>query len=479
MRADELLQVVWNRRLIAAVTFLVMLAVAAAVTFSLPKVYSSTTLLWVNPGSESQRGSDFEATQVTQVLSKTFAELLQTSAVAERVAQRLSFELSTGEVENAVDVEPLNQSQLLKIESESSSPERARKIGITYAFVFIDRAEELRQSEVTSSSVSLADAPTRATSPSRPKPALYLLVAGLLALVASIAVALLRERLDQRLRVDRSTTELFGLPIVGRIPTLGDGTRSEYAREDGTFDLRATVAEDAFRVLLTNLAFLHEGREPATVAVTSPHEGEGKSTCATSLAYAALSLGMKTLVVDTDLRRPSLARVFEVDEAELEGLSNYLVRPKTLDEVVVKAPGMPPLVSSGPIPPNPTALLRAPAFSRFDREARKTFDLVVYDTPPLSTGPDALLVAAKAEAVLLVVDAGRTRRAAVVRSIDQLSRASAKVSGLVVNRFSEDRTTYHRPGAGGPAARKRGPGRIGRRRIRGERPAESRKEAVS
>lgn len=448
MRADELLQVLWKRKWIAAITFAVVMAAAAAVTFSLPKVYSSTTLLWVNP--KTQGGSDFEATQTSQVLSKSFAELLQTSSVAASVARRLPFEASPQEIAGAVQVQPLSESQLLQIESESSTPERARLIGQEYAAVFIVRAQQLRDAEVTSSRVSVADPPSTATSPTRPKPKLYLLVAGLLALVAGVVVALLRERLDQRLRVELSTTELFDLPIIGHIPTLSRGGEGEFTQEDGTFDLRATTAEDAFRVLLTNLAFLHEGREPATVVVTSPHEGEGKSTCAASLAQAGVSLGLRTLVVDGDLRRPSLARMFGADASGREGLSSYLVRPERLDQLLVTAPGMPPLVASGPTPPNSTALLRSPAFSRFDSEAREAFELVVYDTPPLSTGSDALLVAAKAEAVVLVVDANKTRRAAVLRSIDQLGRAHAKVSGLVVNRLShEERNTYHRPGTGG------------------------------
>lgn len=475
MRADELLQVLWKRRLIALITFLVTMAAAAAVTFSLPKVYSSTTLLFISPGS--QEGSDFEATQLSQVLSKTFAELLQTSAVAATVAGELPFEASTAEIEGSVEVQPLSGSQLVKIESEGSTPERARLIGSEYADVFIQRARQLLDSGVTSSRVSVADAPARASSPSRPKPKLYLLVAGLLALGAALVVALLRERLDQGLRVDRSTTELLDLPIIGRVPTLSGGGQVDFALEDGSFDVRANVAEDAFRILLTNLAFLHEGREPATLVVTSPREGEGKSTCAASLAQAAMGLGLKVLLVDADLRRPSLARMLGVEGTKGEGLSTYLVRPQPLRDLLVEHSGKLPFVSSGPTPPNSTALLRSPSFARFDREAREAFDLVVYDTPPLSTGSDAVLVAAKAEAVVLVLDADRTRRAAVVRSIDQLRRASAKVSGLVINRFddADDKTTYHRPGTGGTA-----PGEGGsRRRLRGRRRAKSSKEAVS
>ncbi|MDQ3648621.1 MAG: polysaccharide biosynthesis tyrosine autokinase [Actinomycetota bacterium] len=477
MRADEVLQVLWKRRWVAAITFVVTMAAAAAVTYSLPNVYSSTTLLWVNP--EAQEGSDFEATQLSQVLSKTFAELLQTSTIAAAVAQELPFDASTEDIEASVEVQPLDQSQLLKIEAESTSPERARQIGTTYADIFIDRTEEYRVSGVTSSRVSVADPASTASSPSRPKPKLYLLVAGVLALVAGMVVALLRERLDQRLRIGTSTTELLDLPIIGRIPTLAEGVKA-YAQDDGSFDLRATAAEDAFRVILTNLAFLHEGREPATVAVTSAHESEGKSTCVASLGHAAMSLGLKAVVVDADLRRPSLAGMFDVDESVRKGLSSYLVRPQRLRDILVETPGMPPLVASGPTPPNPTALLRSPAFSRFDREALEAFDVVIYDTPPLSTGSDALLVAAQAQAVVLVVDARRTRRAAVLQSIDQLSRASAKISGLVVNRFSGEDSTgyhrsggaYHRPSASGPTSRKGGA-----RRRRGRRKAG--KETVS
>ena len=455
MRADELLRVLWARRLSVAVTFVVTVAAAAVVTFSLPKVYTSTTLLWVNPAAEA--GSDFEATQLSQVLSKSFAELLQTSAVARTVSQRLPFDESPDKVANAVEVQPLSQSQLLQIKAEGSSPARARAIGNTYARVFIDRAAVLRRRGVTGSRVNVAEPATTPGSASRPKPKLYLLVAAILGFVAGAGVALLRERFDQRLQVDSSTTELLELPVIGRVPRLAETEIALDLGGNGDFDFRATPVEDAFRLLLTNLAFLHQGREPATVAVVSPGQAEGKSTCALNLARAAMEVGMEVLVVDADLRRPSLARAFGVeDAAHRPGLSNFLVSRSALDSVSMRVPGKSlRFVPSGPTPPNPSALLRSPALADFDRQARGQFQLVIYDTPPLTTGPDASIVAAAAEAVILIVDANKTRKASVLRAVDQLKRARANLSGVVVNRFDEPTSeSYYRRGGVGRGERR-------------------------
>jgi succinoglycan biosynthesis transport protein ExoP len=455
MTADQLLRILWKRRASLVLTLVVTLLAAAAVTFSLPKVYSTNAFLWVTPTDRA--GSDFEATQLSQVLSRSYAELLQTDAVARAVADRLPFDLSPNEVRGAVEVQPVTQSQLLQIRAEGSTPERARTIANNYADVFIERAGQLDDQGVTASRVSLAEAASAPGSPSRPKPRLYLVVGAVLALLAGTGVALLRERLDQRLHVGASTTEVLGLPVIGRIPRVPPAKLALMGR-DGTSDPRVRAIDDSFRLVLTNLSFLHQGGEPATVAVVSPSQGEGKSTCCIQLARVAMELGRRVLVVDADLRRPSLSRELGLaQEGTAAGLSSFLVKPRPIKGIEVEVPGSPlRAVPSGPTPPNPTALLGSPPMSEFDQRARERFDIVVYDTPPVSTGADASLIAERAEAVLLVVDRGRTRRTAAVRALDQLRRARANVSGVVVNRFSEPVAAGYYHGAGDGRLRRRG-----------------------
>ena len=441
LSTDQILTVLWRRRLTVLITFLLTLGAVAAITFSLPKVYSSTAYMWVTPSKE--QGDDFAATQVSQVLTKTYAELLQTRGIADAVARELASGKTGEELLGSVTVAPIPDSQLLEITADGSSPEEAQAIANTYSAVFAARAEDFATEGTTGSQATVAEAASRPSAPSRPRPNLYLLIGVVVALFTAFAVALLRHRLDQRLEIDGSTRDLLGLPVIARVPKHSDSVLEDFLNADRS---RAGSAglEEAFRLLLANLSFVSAGQRPRTVAVVSGDEREGKSTCCASMGRAGMEMGLGVLLVDADLRRANLSRNLEVAGQTLRtGLSSFLVSPGRVEDAAVRLPNQfLELVPAGPLPPNPTALLSLPAFAEFDRQAREAFDLVVYDTPPLAVGADASLVASRAEGVILVVDARTTKRAAALTAVDQLRRVGANVLGVVVNR-SRDAVDYY------------------------------------
>jgi succinoglycan biosynthesis transport protein ExoP len=416
---NRILPVLWRRRWALISTALLCFAGTVVATFTLPKVYESQAYLLVTPS----RGvsSDFEATQLTQILTKTYSELIQTPGLSDAVDRRLGVDGSG----SAVSVTAVPQSQLLVLEAEAGSPRLAQELANTYAAEFAARVEDLGRSGNTAGTVSLAEAATLPSSPTRPRPLLNLALGALLALLAGLLAAGLRERLDQRLELDSSTTELLDLPIIGRLPRGAN-------REGG-----AAALAEASRVLLANLTFANLGERPRTVAVVSASEQEGKSTTSLQLGRAAAELGIEALVVEADLRRPSLLAKLGTNAASRPyGFSTALLHAGVpLDEQVVIPPeGAPDVLIAGPIPPNPAALLGSERFRDFNARARDEYDLVVYDTPPFSAGADASFVAATADAVVLVVDASRNRRTPVTQAVEQLRRVRANVLGIVVNR---------------------------------------------
>ena len=162
---DHLLTTLWRRRGTFLLTFFAMMAAVAAVTFSLPKVYSTVAYLWVTPGSQAR--SDFEATQTSQVLTRTYAELLQTRPVADAVAAELPYEATGSELQGSVKASPVSQSQLLAVEAEAKSPERARQLANTYAKVFRDVADRYASEGTTRSRLTIAS--TRAHASRSPR----------------------------------------------------------------------------------------------------------------------------------------------------------------------------------------------------------------------------------------------------------------------------------------------------------------------
>ncbi len=433
--------------------FALVLGASAVVTAFLPRVYSASSYLWVT--TSRQNSSDFEATQTNQVLTKTYAELLQTPGVAADVAGRLPFPMSTESVEGSVRVVPVTQSQLIRVEADGSSARRAQVLAETYAGVFLERVARLsaENSEGVTSRIFRAEAASLPSSPSRPQPLLYMLVGSFLAVLAGAATALLWHRVDQRLEVDSSTTELLGLPILARLPQVPNLALDQLLTPAGDAP-RAAQLLDACRLLLVNLIFVNGGERPRSLVLVSPGESEGKSVCCVSLAGAAAERGVDVVMVDADLRRPRLTTTLDGPPGPASsGFSSLLTRsnPMAIPDALVRLPGSSVrLIPSGPIPPNPAVLLAGEGLGDFERRTRNRFELVLFDSPPVSVGADASLLSATAEGTVLVVDARRTGRNALVQTVDQLRRANANVLGIVLNRTTEiNRAQYYYRARGG------------------------------
>jgi capsular exopolysaccharide synthesis family protein len=429
---QDALALLWRRRWVALTTFVAVIAGVAIMTATLPKTYETTAYVLVNPSRPAS--TNFEQTQISQALLTTYAELLKSQNLADEVKRRLGA-AQVGNPVKKIGVEPVAESQLLKITGAGSSPRAAQTLTNVYTQVFQERTRELAQADASAGRASVAEPATLPTQPVRPRPKLYLLAGALLAALAAFGAALLAQRLDQRLDITDGMTEILGLPVIGRIPqgSSGDDLVLVGGRPG---DRESRAAAEAFRLLLANLSFANMGTRPTTVAVVSSDEQEGKSTCALSLARAAGELEIHTLLVEADLRRPSLTEKAGPGWIPSPvGLSSLLVRRALLSEAASPLPeSRVDLLPAGPLPPNPAALLGSEALRDFDTEARERYELVVYDTPPLSVAADASLISAHAEGVVLVVDARRTNRKLATQAVAQLHRAQANVLGVVVNR---------------------------------------------
>jgi polysaccharide biosynthesis transport protein len=429
---QDLTAVLWRRRWVALAAFVAVVAGVAVMTATLPKAYETTAYVLVNPSRPTS--TDFEQTQVSAALLTTYAELLRSQNLANEVKRRLGAN-ANGNPVDSISVEAVTESQLLKITGTGRTPLEAQTLTNVYTQVFEQRTQELSQADASAGRASVAEPATLPTSPVRPRPKLYLLAGILLGILAAIGAALLAQRLDQRLDVSDGLTDVLGLPVIGRIPQ-GSAAGVEALLSGGVPEDRDTrAAAEAFRLLLANLAFANMGQRPRTVAVVSSDEQEGKSTCALSLGRAAGELDIRTLLGEADLRRPSLAEKAGGWIAGRVGLSSLLVRRGTITEASWPLPdSRVDLLPAGPLPPNPAALLGSQGLREFDEEARERYDLVIYDTPPLSVAADASLISAITDGVVLVVDSRRTRRKVATNAVAQLQRARANILGVVVNR---------------------------------------------
>jgi capsular exopolysaccharide synthesis family protein len=202
-------------------------------------------------------------------------------------------------------------------------------------------------------------------------------------------------------------------------------------------DSRSPVAE-AYRTLAANLQFA--GSDVQTVGITSPGAGEGKSTTIANLGIALAENGRRVVLVDADLRRPSLHDLFGLPNRE--GLANLLVSEHaTLPLQETGTPGL-RLLASGPLPPNPLEVLGSRRLEHVLSQVRAQADVVLVDTPPAAVLADAALLAPRLDGVLLVVSAGHTRRDLAKRAKEQLERTGSNVLGVVLINVRESGKLY-------------------------------------
>jgi capsular exopolysaccharide synthesis family protein len=203
-----------------------------------------------------------------------------------------------------------------------------------------------------------------------------------------------------------------------------------------------SLAAEAYRTLRTNIQFSSLDEEIKTIAVTSTQPGEGKSTVISNLAITTAHSGKKVLLIDCDLRKPTIHKKFGVSNQE--GLTNLLAKEKSLEEVI-KTTNISNfyLLTSGPIPPNPAELLGSKKMKSLLKELDEIFDMVFIDSPPVLAVTDAQILASQCSGVIFVTGYGQSEKQAVVRAKELIDKVGGKILGVVINKIPAQTKSYY------------------------------------
>ncbi|MCI3927140.1 CpsD/CapB family tyrosine-protein kinase [Paenibacillus sp. TRM 82003] len=212
----------------------------------------------------------------------------------------------------------------------------------------------------------------------------------------------------------------------------------------------SSIAE-AYRVLRTNLEFAAPDARLQTIVITSAMHGEGKTTTIANLAVAFAHIGKKVLLIDADLRKPSLHDVFV--KHNRGGLTNIIAGQYELGQMIQETHIEDlSLLPSGPLPPNASELLASQRFMELLKEAKSKYDMILIDTPPALTVTDAQIISSRCDGVLLVANVGKVKRQAVVQVKTLLDLVKANFLGVVLNQAkrrkdSKESKLYYQGGA--------------------------------
>src|SRR5271155_4999411 len=313
-----------------------------------------------------------------------------------------------------------------------------------------------------SSNIRVVDPALVPTSPSRPQKARNISLAFLVGLVGGVGLAIFREYLDNTVKSPDDIESLTGLPSLAVVPSLPGlnghhGKLSRLARETApqaalgprvellSYVQPKSQISEAFRALRTSLLLSQADHPPQVILVTSALPREGKTTAAVNLAVTLAQLGDRTLLMDSDLRKPGIRRALNMTIGKESGLSSYLAGVSTLDEVLMPHPTITNLVAltTGPVPPSPADLLSSHRMREGIAELRRRFKFIVIDSPPIMAATDAVILSALTDGVLLVVRSGETPKEAFTRSRDLLTGVKCRLLGVVLNAVDSSAPDYY------------------------------------
>jgi succinoglycan biosynthesis transport protein ExoP len=351
-------------------------------------------------------------------------------------------------ISNLAAAENQLNSQITAITTEigrlpSGSSAQASALSNQEAVLKVQLAQLQVAGATASTALELITPATAPTSPSSPKPVQDALLGLLAGLIVGIGATFLRDSLDDTLASGEAVERVTAAPLLATVPMVATWRKRATPVAIAVSDPISQPAE-AYRSLRTSLQFSMQDRPMRTLLVTSPSAGDGKTATVVNLGAVFAQAGMNVVLVSCDLRRPGLSQVFAPGEhAEL---SSVLLDEQPLEKALAPVPGVDGLWTLGTraADGNPTELLAGQRMRAVFAELSKRFDLVLIDSPPVLPVADAMILSGYADAVLLIVAAGQTRRAELRRTMGKLAQAGAPVVGAVLNKAAaQDEYSYY------------------------------------
>ncbi|MGC1814515.1 MAG: polysaccharide biosynthesis tyrosine autokinase, partial [Solirubrobacterales bacterium] len=438
------------RRRVGLVVLCIVLVPLAALGLSLAqeKQYTATiAILFRNPGLDQEilgHGNILFPPIDADQEAATNLRLVDLDTVDRLVGRQLG--LSQNDVRGKINVQAQGNSNIVTVSATDSSARQAATIANVFGAQFIAFRREADRAKINQATIliqnrinelppggggiirrrllenrltaleTLADLQTGnaevvqpadvPTSPSSPKIVRNTVIGGLVGVLLALALALILDRVDRRVREPDELEDIFDLPIVGYVPQSGS-----LRKEDAGPQLRGPIAE-AFRMLRTTLLYFNVDKNLRSLLVTSAAPKEGKTTVSLNLACTAAAGGAKVLLLEADLRHPALRKHIRDVPDGTPGLGEIIARDLDLHSGVTRVPlestkeGRPlaslDVILAGPVPPNPADLLESQRMRMLIQEAERDYDLVVIDTPPTFVVPDAVPLVNQVSGVIVV-----------------------------------------------------------------------------
>ena len=439
MELRDYLRILWRRRWLIALAIATAAGSALGFSSRIVPVYEATATIFVGPrtAQTTDLTSAFEELSFSGEFLASYAELLKSRSLAEKVVEKESLQISATELRRTIETSIVANTRIITLSITDTDPDRVQRVANTLVDTFI--AEDLEDFGGRAGvQANVLDPALRPTAPIKPKPLQNGLIGAVLGLVLGLSIAFLLEQFDTTLRsredVERALAPLAVLATIPAVPNV---------ERDLLLDSNSkTPAAEAFRILRTNVQFFSVERPVSKILVAGSGTEEGKTTVAMNLAAGFALGGVPTIFIETDLRRPVVHKYFNIKGTP--GISDVLLGKATLEEALVKT-RIPDLrvLPAGTSPPNPSELLGTKRIEEIIRYLEREAAMLIFDTPPALAMSDAYVLAPFTDGVIMVVRAGKTHREGARETKAAFERLGARLLGLVWNGAEASDVNYY------------------------------------
>lgn len=455
MDATHYLRIARQQWLLIVVCAVAGSVAGALIAFTQAPTYAAHAQLFVSTsGAGNDVSQAYEGGLFSQQRVKSYAEIVDSPDVARAVIERLDVPYAASKLRSQIRASVPEDTVLINYVVNDTSAERARElsdaVGIEFARL-VNRLETPQGKEHSPVKVSVTKRADLPTAPVSPRPALDIGLGLLVGLGIGVAGAALRESLDNSVGTKHDAGALTGSPVLAAIGEDSEADTDPLAMCGDGFSVRA----EAYRQLRTNIRFLNVDKRPRSLLVTSSVAEEGKTITATNLAIALAEAGEHVVLVDADLRRPTVSELLGLPYGA--GLTNVLLGDVELGNALQlwRSDLRLDVLTSGAIPPNPSELVGSQRMANVLAALTEAADVVVVDSPPLLPVTDAAVLAQLSGGAILVTRFGSTRVEQLRAAAAALRNVDAPILGVVLSRVPRRATAggYHsygyayRPGA--------------------------------
>jgi len=447
--------------LVVVVAILCAALTLAATYYFIEPEYESSAMFYVNNSSilVGDNALSISAGDITAAkdLVNSYIIILMTRTTLNDVIDYAGVDRSYRELQEMITAAPVNSTEIFRVTVTSTDPAEAERIANAVSHVLPKRISSM----IENTSAMIVDTATIASNPSSPSYTKNTILGFIAGMALCIAVLILRELFDNTFRTEEDIVQCCKHPVLAAVPNVHSTGSGYYTKTDKrskgkrihisaaestpTGTNISLAASEAYKLLRTKLQFsFADDNNCHVIGVSSALAGEGKSLTSVNLVFSLAQLGKRVLLVDCDLRHPSIYTKLNLPKAP--GLSNYLTHQSSLEEIVrayhFDENTAVSVVTSGRNPPNPVELLSSARMEKFIRNLSASFDYIVLDLPPVGEVSDAIAVCGLTDGMLLMARQDYGNRIAFTAMVRQFEFVSARILGVVYNCASNHSSTY-------------------------------------